>query len=121
MKKIFSKLGFRKMDEMEKNIALRSQRIALAYALIVLIFWSLYESYQVYTYQTKLNILPCFLLVSTCWVLIISQAIFKKQATKDDEDYQKENPVWKFVLAIIFIVSIIIAIGSFIVMSRIYL
>ncbi len=115
MKKLFSELGFHKMDEMEKTIALRAQRIALTYSLIVLILWSLYESYKVYIYQTNLNVFPCFLLVSTCWVLIISQAVLKKQAIKDDEEYQKENPTWKFVLAVILTISIIIAIGSFVV------
>lgn len=111
MKKLYSKLSFHKMDEMEKNIALRAQRIALTYSLIVLILWSLSELYKAYMYQIKLNELPCFLLISTCWVLIISQAVLKKQAIKDDEEYQKENPIWKFVLVIIIIVSIIIAIG----------
>lgn len=44
MKSFFSKLGFRKMDEMGKDIALKAQRNALIYALLALAMWSLYES-----------------------------------------------------------------------------
>lgn len=120
MKNFLNKLGFHKMDEMEKSIALKSQRITLVYILIALILWSFYESYKVYVYHTPINLLPCFLLVSASWVLIISQAILKKQAVKDDEDYKKENPIWKFVLITILIVGIIAAIGSFTIMSGIF-
>ncbi|MEG2094107.1 MAG: hypothetical protein RRY80_07325 [Lachnospiraceae bacterium] len=120
MKKTINKLGFRKMDEMEKNIALKSQRIALVYVIIALLIWSFYETYKVYAYQTTLNILPCFLLVSTSWVLIISQLLLKKKAVKDDSDYQHENPTWKFIVIIILIVGLIVALGSFILVSGIF-
>lgn len=117
MKKFEQKRFIRKMDEMEKHIALKSQRIALVYILVALLLWSFYESYQVYAYHTKLNLFPCFLLVSTCWVLIISQAIFKKKSVGDDAEYQKENPIWKPILLIILAAGAIAAIGSFLLIS----
>lgn len=120
MKKILNKLGFHKMDEMEKNIALKSQRVALVYVIIVLLIWSFYESYKVYAYQTTLNLLPCFLLVSTSLVLSMSQAIFKKQAVKDDFDYKNENPIWKFIVIAILIAGLIAVLGSFILVSGIF-
>lgn len=120
MKKILKKLGFRKMDEMEKNIALKSQRIALIYIIIALLIWSFYESYKTYAYKTTLNLLPCFLLVSTSCVLIISQAIFKNQAVKDDFDFKTENPIWKYIAITILIAGLIAALGSFILISGIF-
>ena len=112
MKRFFDKLGFRKMDEMEKDIAQRSQRNALIYAMIFLMGWTFYESYKVYTHHTPLNLMPCFLLVSTSWVLILSQLFFKRQAVKDDLDYKENNPIWKFVLIVILIVGVIASLGS---------
>ena len=70
MKRIFEKLGFRKMDEMERHILFKAQRNAYLFLIAALVIWSFYESIQVYIHHSRLNLLPCLLL--TAAVLIQS-------------------------------------------------
>lgn len=111
MKKIFNKLGFHKMDEMEYNIALKSQRNALIYVEFSLAAWALYESYKVYTYDTPSNLFPCFLLISTTMVMLFSQLYLQRKAVKDDEEYTKENSLSKIFLLFVVGMGIVLIIG----------
>lgn len=119
MKSFFSKLGFHKMDEMEKDIALRAQRNALIYVLLVLAIWSFYESFKVYTHHTSLNSTPSFLLVTTSFVLILSQLVLQKRAVKGDDEYKDTTPILKIIVVGVIFAAIIIAIGAWIVFSGI--
>lgn len=119
MKKFFKKLGFRKMDEMEKNIALKSQRNALVYVLAALLIWSFYESYKVFEYHNSINLTPCFLLVSTSWILILSQWFLKNQAVKGDDEIVEQNPIRNQILIGGMAFLIIIAVGiTFLIVGR---
>lgn len=117
MKSFFNKLGVHRMDEMETSIVLKAQRIALTYVTATLFIWNMYEFYKTYTYEAKLNILPFFLLLSTTWILNISQVILMKRTVKDDSDYLKENRQWGLVLLLLLIIGMIIAFGSFLILS----
>ncbi|EGD49600.1 hypothetical protein Cpap_4040 [Ruminiclostridium papyrosolvens DSM 2782] len=117
MKMFFSKLGFRKMDEMEKDIALKAQRNALIYVLLVLVIWSLFESFKVYTQHVSLNLVPGFLLVSTSFVLILSQLVLQKRAVKGDDEYKDTTPILKITVVGVIVAAIIISIGALIVYS----
>lgn len=86
MKHLFRKLKLRETDEMERYIIFRSQRNSYFFLVISLIIWSFYESYKVYVYHSRLNPIPCFLLVSAVLVQTFSQLIIKRNAVKDDED-----------------------------------
>ena len=110
MKSFFSKLGFRKMDEMEKDIALKAQRNALIYVLLVLAIWSFYESFKVYTQHTSLNSVPSFLLVTTSSVLILSQLVLQKRAVKVDDEYKDATPIFKIIVVGVIVAAIIIEI-----------
>lgn len=48
------------MDEMEQNIAFKAQRNALGFQIIALLFWTMYEAYKVFVFDT--HSLICFLL-----------------------------------------------------------
>lgn len=119
MKLFFSKLGFRKMDEMEKDISLKAQRNALIYVLLALAIWSFYESFKVYTQHTSLNSVPSFLLVTTSFVLILSQLVFQKRAVKGDDEYKDATPILKIIIVGVIAAAIIISIGAWIVFSGI--
>ena len=119
MKSLFSKLGFRKMDEMEKDIALKAQRNALIYLLLVLAVWTFYESFKVYTQHTSLNSTPSFLLVSSSLVLISSQLVLQKRAIKGDDEYKDPTPILKVVVVGVIVTAIIISIGAWIAFSGI--
>ena len=44
--------GRHKMDEMERHILFKSQRNAYFFLVLALVVWSLYESWQVFTWHT---------------------------------------------------------------------
>ena len=112
MKKLFKKLGFHKMDEMEQNIMFKAQRNALVFLLVALFIWTLYESYKVYVFHVSLNPLPCFLLAMATCIQTFSQLVITHNAVKDDEESPKTSPLLKGVLLSLAIVAIIITIGS---------
>ena len=113
MKKIFSKLGFKMADEMEKSIQLKSIRFAWIYTFLFLIACSLYESYKAYCFKEPLNTIPLFLLISQNLVLIFSQ-LFLQQQMVDGADEKSESSFWKIVMIIVIAAAVIVASGSFI-------
>ncbi|MBN7771797.1 hypothetical protein [Clostridium aminobutyricum] len=119
MKSFFAKLGFRKMDEMEMSIALKAQRNALIYVLLALTIWSLYESFKVYTQHISFNSVPSFLLVTTSFVLILSQLVLQKRVVKGDDEYKDPTSILKIIVIGVIVAAIIISIGAWIVFSGI--
>lgn len=67
--------GFRKMDEMEKHISLKSLKIAYAYTIIFLFIWVVIE----YISSRTMSSIAFFLLITQNLVLIFSQAYFKNK------------------------------------------
>ncbi len=110
MKGIFRKLGFHKMDELERHITFKAQRNSYFFLVISLLIWSFYESYKVYTYHTRLNLLPCLLLVGAVAIQNISQLIMTRSAVKDNEDSYEATRILKTVILICVIVSVILVI-----------
>lgn len=98
MKRIFEKLGFRKMDEMERYILFKAQRNAYLFLVAALVIWSFYESIQVYIHHSRLNLLPCLLLTAAALIQSFSQLALTRGAVKDDEDSYETGPLFKLVL-----------------------
>jgi hypothetical protein len=119
MKSLFSKLGFRKMDEMEKNIALKAQQNALIYVLLALAVWSFYESFKAYSQHTSINSVPSFLLVTTSLVQVFSQLVLQKRVVKDDDEYKDDNPLLKIIIVGVILSAIIVSIGALLIVSGI--
>ena len=72
---------FKKADEMEMQIILKSVRIAWAYSALFLLVWTVYEMIQ-----TKRLGLPFILLMSQNAVLFLSQMIIKRRFTGGNEE-----------------------------------
>ena len=106
MKEIWQKLRLRKADEMEQFILFKAQRNSYYFLLFSLLIWSLYESYQVFAYHGRLNLLPCLLLVVAVNIQSFSQLILTRNAVKDDDSYET-GPLAKIVLLICVVVSLI--------------
>lgn len=66
--------GFRKMDEMEQFISLKSLKIAYLFTVIFLFVWGVLDVVNKRTPSTAL-----FLLVTQNLVLLFSQLYFKKK------------------------------------------
>ena len=121
MKKILKKLGVRKMDEMERCIAFKSQRNAFFFIMIALFAWSIYEAYKVYAFHTSLNIFPCLLLVVSLCVQIFSQLIMTRNAVKDDEDSFETSPLLKIIIWVCVVAGVIITVGTAIIIMGVHL
>lgn len=65
---------FRKMDEMEREISLKSVKFAWFYTVIFLFVWSIYQ----YLNSSEFGV-PFFLLITQNLVLLATQFIFKKR------------------------------------------
>ena len=66
--------GFRKMDEMEQFISLKSLKIAYAFTIAFLFIWVILDKINKETQS-----IAFFLLITQNLVLMISQAYFKKK------------------------------------------
>ena len=66
--------GFKKMDEMEQYIALKSLKIAYVFTVIFLFIWAVIDMKN-----NKVNSTALFLLVVQNLILIFSQFYFKKK------------------------------------------
>ena len=75
MKAFFRRLGFRKMDEMERMVALKAQRNALLYGVIFLLGWSIYNAWRALATQSEMDTTPSFLLVTMSLVLSVIIAV----------------------------------------------
>lgn len=92
-----------KMDEMDRNILLRSESLAYKVAVIALSLWVIFSSYKSLVYNFKYNPLPVLILCLTISVQNFSRIYIKNKMVDGDEDYGKAN---KFVEIIAFAVSI---------------
>lgn len=107
MKEFLKKLGFRSPDEMERAILFKSQRNAYLFLAAALFIWSFYESFQVYSRHSRLNLLPCLLLTAAVVIQTLSQIIMTRNAVKDDEDSYETGPLLKIIVLVCVVVSII--------------
>ena len=89
---------FHRMDEMERHILLKAQRSAYLFLVAALAVWSFYESWQVYARHTRINLLPCLLLVGASLVQGFSQMVQTRRAVQGDEDSYETGPFVKIVL-----------------------
>ncbi len=112
MKKGFRRFGFHKPDEMERHIIFKAQRNAYVFLILALTIWTFYESYKVYVYHTKLNLVPCMLLATAVVIQGLSQLIMTRSAVKDDEDSFETAPLMKIIILIGVVFSIIAVVSA---------
>lgn len=116
MKKFLKKLGFHDPDEMERAILFKAQRNSYVFLMLALLAWSLYESWKVYTEHGRINMLPCFLLVTAAGIQSLSQLIMTHNAVKDDEDSYETGPIIRIALLICVAFSIIATVTAAIIL-----
>ncbi len=108
------------MDEMQKNIKLRSQSYAFKAVLLMLAIWIIYESYSMLAYDKRINILPSLLLQFTILVQYFSELIMKRKMILGDEEYKEPNKVLWSIVLIIVISLIVILIGNYLIITNLF-
>lgn len=98
MRNFLKKLGIHQADEMERYILFKAQRNAYLFLTAALLAWSLWESRRVYVFHSRLNPLPCLLLVTAALIQALSRLLLTRRAVKDDEDSYETAPLMKTVM-----------------------
>jgi len=109
----------KKIDEMDRNIKLRSESLGYKAALMCLAIWTLYESWQTLSNggQGGHNILPMTVLMVALCVQWFSEMAMKRKMISGDEEYKEPNKILRSIIAIIAITAIVISIGSYLVLK----
>lgn len=100
-----------KMDEMDRNILLRSESLAYKVAVISLSLWVIFSSYKSLVYDFKYNPLPVFILCLTISVQNFSRIYIKNKMVEGDEEYGRKNKFMEIIALTLSILAIIIFIG----------
>lgn len=101
----------KKMDEMDRNIRLRSEELGYKIAVLVLAIWTLYESWQTLFNDSKAINFPMYILALVLCVQGFSEMAMKRKMIAGDEEYSEPNKLVWSVIAIIAIIAIVIALG----------
>ncbi|MBF4694396.1 hypothetical protein [Fusibacter ferrireducens] len=103
----------KKMDEMNRNIRLKSEEYGFKFVLLTLIIWTLYECCLSISNSQPLNSLPSLILIGALIVQGFSEMFMKRKMILDDEEYEEPNKVvWSIILSIAG-VSIILSVGAY--------
>lgn len=100
-----------KMDEMDRNILLRSESLAYKVAVISLSLWVILSSYKSLFSDFKYNPLPVLILCLTISVQNFSRIYIKNKMVEGDEEYGKKNKFMEIIALTLSILALIIFIG----------
>ena len=109
----------KKMDEMDRNIRLRSQEWGFKAMLIALIVWVLYNCWQTLTKGAPYQPVPTLIMCLGVSVQSFAHMGIKQKMVSGDEEYREPNRLLQSILAALFLSVLILALGTYIaVMSR---
>ena len=101
----------KKMDEMDRNIRLRSEELGYKIAVLALAIWTLYESWQAFFNNHQIVNLPMYILLLILCVQKFSEMAMKRKMIAGDEEYREPNKLVWSIIAIVAIIAIVISIG----------
>lgn len=103
----------KKMDEMDRNIQLRSEEFGYKTAIFSLAVWTLFNCWQTLMSGTEHNPLPVLLLCLSVCVQNFSQMAMKHNMTAGDEEYHEPNKLLRVIIGAIVITAVIITVGTY--------
>ena len=103
----------KKMDEMDRNIQLRSEEWGYRAALLALSAWTLFNCWQTLMYDVKHNPLPSLILCFAVCVHGVSQMAMKQKMVAGDEEYREPNKLLRTIIAAIVAIVLILSIGTY--------
>ena len=103
----------KKMDEMDRDIQLRSEEWGYKTALLGLCAWTGFNIYQALVVGGKLEMLPCLILILSVSVQGFAQTAIKRNMIDGDEDFKEPNKLVQGIFLIIVILIVVLAIGIY--------
>ncbi len=107
----------KKMDEMDRNIRLRSEELGFKSSVLILAIWGLYECWQSFFNGGTYNPLPTLILIATLCVQGFSEMVMKRKMISGDEEYKEPNIILWSIIMLIAVVTIVLSIGSYLLLS----
>ena len=104
----------KRMDEMDRNIRLRSEEWGFRSMLLALIVWVLYNCWQTLTKGAPYQPVPTLIMCLGVCVQSFSYMGIKQKMISGDEEYHEPNRLLQTILAALFISVLILAVGTYI-------
>ena len=98
------------MDEMDRNIQMRSEVWGYKAALLSLCIWTLFNMYQTIVNGMKLEMLPCIILCLSLCIQYFSQIALKRKMIAGDEEYKEFAQA---IITSIIIVVVVLSVGTY--------
>ena len=112
------KCAVKKLDEMERNLQLRSEEWGYKTVLLALCIWTVFNIYQAVENGTELNMLPCLILCLSVCVQGFTQIVMKRNMIAGDEDDKEPNRLLQTVVAGIVLVAVILSVGAYFLLKK---
>ena len=103
----------KKMDEMDRNIQMRSEEWGYKAALLSLCIWTLFNMYQTIVNGMKLEMLPYVILCLSLCIQYFSQIALKRKMIAGDEEYKEPNKFVQAIITSIVIVVVVLSVGTY--------
>ena len=103
----------KKMDEMDRNIQLHSEKWGYRAALLSLSAWTLWNCWQTFMYDLAYSPLPSLILCFAVCVQGFSQMAMKHKMVAGDEEYREPNKLLRTVIATIVAVVLVLSMGTY--------
>ena len=99
-------------DEMEKTIRLQSQALSFKITLLLLSFWTIWESCAAFLEKQRADPVPGYILVAAVLFESVYEQFLKHRMVQGDEEYKEPNRAFRMVIGIAVAAAIILSVGS---------
>lgn len=96
----------KKMDEMDRNIRMRSESWGYRVAMTSLCVWIMYNNYKTIVYGAKLEMIPVLILGLGVNAHNISMSMIKRKMVAGDDEYKEPNNFIQTVITTIVIAAL---------------
>lgn len=107
----------KKIDEMDRNIQLRSEEWGYRAVLLALCAWTLFNCWQTLMYDVQNNPLSPLILCFAVCVQGFSRIAMKQKMVAGDEEYREPNKLLRTIIASIIAIVIALSIGTYFLMK----
>lgn len=81
----------KKMDEMDRNIRMRSESWGYRVAMLFLWIWLVYNLYKTIIHGTRIELLPLVIFSLSSFVQLVSEIVMKLKMVAGDKEYKEDR------------------------------
>ena len=112
MENLFKGLKQKTPDEMEKTIRLKSIEWSWLFGTMALVVWTFYESYLARQTNSRVNLLPCFILTAQVMIYNFASFYHRAKLLKGGEDENASSKGRKLIIIVLSAVAMIAALSA---------